>query len=100
MNRVAHQAIGENLHTVSFTILLQPDEIGPAVRIRKKEDILTKVPALRHVMGGPGKDRSRYPRHTCSPNSGDGHSDKGCVPFNDLSSQDLAPTGVLLEQRP
>ena len=36
MNRVAHQAMGENLHTVSFTLLLQPDEIGPAVLIRQR----------------------------------------------------------------
>ncbi len=63
MNMVAHQAIGENLHTVFFTILLQPDEIGPSALIRK-EGILTTVPALREVMGEPGKDRSRYPQHT------------------------------------
>ena len=72
MNRVAHQAMGENLHTVSFTLLLQPDEIGPAVRIRK-EDSFTTVPALGHVMGEPGKDRSRYPRHTLQSTSCEGH---------------------------
>jgi hypothetical protein len=28
---------------------------------------------LPEVMGEPGKDRSRYPRHTCTLNSGQGH---------------------------
>jgi hypothetical protein len=51
---VAYQAIGENLHTVFFTIPLQPDEIGPSVLIRK-EDILTTVAALPAVMGEPGR---------------------------------------------
>jgi hypothetical protein len=51
---VAYQARGGNLHTVSFTNLLQPDEIGPFVLIGK-EDILTTVPALREVMGSPAK---------------------------------------------
>jgi hypothetical protein len=41
-----------SLRPVFFAILLQPDEIGPFVLIRR-EDILTTVSALPEVMGTP-----------------------------------------------
>ena len=65
MNMVSHQAIGENLHTVFFTILFQPGEIGPSILIRK-EDILATVTALREVMGDPGENGSRDPWHSAA----------------------------------
>jgi len=60
---IAHQALGQNLHTMFLALPLQPSQGELPILVGDK-DIFPAVATLGAVMGHVGKDRSRESWHT------------------------------------